>query len=36
VRDDDECDDTSASKRAVSNEVRGQAEDGSLGEDDDD
>jgi len=36
VRDDDECDDTSASKRAVSNEVRGQAEDGSLGDDDDD
>ena len=35
VGDDDECDDTSASKRAVSNEVRGQAE-GSLGDHDDD
>jgi hypothetical protein len=36
VDDDDTCDDTRASKRAVSNEVRGQAEDGSLGDDDDD
>ena len=36
VGDDDECDDTSTSKRAVSNEVLGQAADGSLGDDDDD
>ena len=36
VGDDDECDDTSGFKGAVSNGVRGQAEDDRLGDDDDD
>ncbi len=36
VGDDDECNDTSPSSRAVSDGVRGRAEDGSLGDGDDD
>ena len=36
VGDDDECNDTSPSSRAVSDGVRGHAEDGSLGDGDDD